>query len=204
MPKTYHTQDARHQLRSGTHSEHIRLNQHPMLVGLTRPSYPMARYRMLMAAYYHFYRAVEDGIEQFGDATFPYAPRRKLPWLIDDLAYLEMDPLAADNLPRQRLPDMTPADIAELAGVLYTIEGSTLGGQVISRHLSVHQGLGPDRGGRFFFAYSDLTDQCWHQFNSFLNATLVTNAMIERAVSAARRTFAFIETILDDFHERVR
>lgn len=201
---TDRVQDARYQLRSGTHGEHVRLNQHPMLVGLTRPDYPIPRYRMLMAAYYHFYSAVEDGIEQFGDEVFQYSPRRKLPWLLEDLAYLETDPLATENLPLQALPDMTPADVPELAGMLYTIEGSTLGGRVISRHLSTHLGLSPDRGGRFFSAYSHLTDHRWHQFESFLNATLVTDVMVECAVNAARRTFALIETILDDFHERVR
>ncbi len=204
MNQTDLAMDARQQLRRGTHDEHVRLNQHPMLLGLTRPGYPMARYRMLMAAYYHFYRAIEEGIEQSGDAAFDYAPRRKLPWLQEDLAYLDIDPLAAENLPRQPLPDMTPEDVGELAGMLYTIEGSTLGGQVISRHLSVHHGLGPDCGGRFFSAYHHLTDQRWHEFQQFLNSTLLADTMTRRAISASRRTFALIETILDDFHERLR
>jgi len=203
MNQTGQAQDARQQLRRGTHCEHVRLNQHPMLVGLTRPGYSLQRYRMLMAAYYHFYRAIEEGIAQFGDAAFHYASRRKLPWLVDDLAYLEVDPLAAENLPWQPLPNMKPNDIAELAGMLYTIEGSTLGGQVISRHLSTHQGLDSDRGGRFFSAYRHLTDQRWHEFEQFLNTTLLSDAMIGGAVSAARSTFALIETILDDFHERL-
>ena len=204
MNQTDSAVDARQQLRGGTHDEHVRLNQHPMLVGLTRPGYPMERYRMLMAAYYHFYRAIEDGIEHFGNAAFDYAPRRKLPWLQEDLAYLDTDPLAAESLPRQPLPDMTPEDIGELAGMLYTIEGSTLGGQVISRHLSAHHGLGADCGGRFFSAYRDLTDQRWQEVQQFLNATPVTDTFTRRAVGASRRTFALIETILDDFHERLR
>lgn len=204
MTRPDRAEDARQRLRRETHAAHVRLNQHPMLVDLTRPAYSMQRYRMLLVAYYHFYRAVEGGIEQFGDAAFHYAPRRKLPWLVVDLTYLEMDPLAAENLPPQPLPNMAPKDIAELAGMLYTIEGSTLGGQVISRHLSAHQGLDADRGGRFFSAYGHLTDQRWHEFEQFLNATLLADATVRRAVGAARRTFALIETILNDFHERLR
>lgn len=203
MTQTDRVKDARQRLRSGTHREHVRLNQHPMLIGLTRPGYPMPRYRMLMTAYYHFYRAVEAGIEQFGDSAFEYSSRLKLPWLADDLAYLGINPFAADNLPQRPIPDMVPADIAELAGVLYTIEGSTLGAQVISRHLSSHQEIGPDRGGRFFLGYSHLTDQHWNQFEVFLNLTLVTDAMIERAVSSAQGTFLLIEALLYDFHKRV-
>jgi len=42
--------------------------------------------------------------------------------------------------------------IGQLIGVLYVVEGSTLGAQLIARSLEKHHGLNQTKGGRFFTA----------------------------------------------------
>ena len=51
-------------LRDGTHAEHVRLNQHPLLAGITRPDYALTTYQLVLTAYFHFYRALEAAIDQ--------------------------------------------------------------------------------------------------------------------------------------------
>lgn len=48
-------------------------------------------------------------------------------------------------------------------GVMYVIEGSALGGQVVSRHLREHLGIMPDAGGAFFFGAGPATFANWRQ-----------------------------------------
>lgn len=197
--------DVRRLLRDGTHAEHVRLNQHPLLAGITRPDYALTTYQLVLTAYFHFYRALEAAIDQAlaaGLSRFVYAPRRKLPWLVEDLAYFGIDPELAFRQAGISLPAMTLTDEGQLLGALYTIEGSSLGGQVISRHLATHLALSPDQGARFFYGYGDQTMPLWQQFDSFINAALTHEAVRQSALQAARTTFATMEAVLDEYLAR--
>lgn len=197
--------DVRRLLRNGTHAEHVRLNQHPLLAGLTRSGYALATYRVVLTAYFHFYRALEAAIDQAlaaGLSRFTYAPRRKLPWLASDLAYFGIDPESEGLSSSILQPALALTDEGRLLGALYTIEGSSLGGQVISRHLAAHHALSPDKGARFFYGYGDQTMPLWQQFDSFINAALTHEAVRQRALQAARTTFATMEAVLDEYLAR--
>lgn len=192
-------------LRDGTHAAHVRLNQHPLLHGLVKPGYPLNRYLLLLVAYYHFYKAVEARIDQFSGAAalaFSYEDRRKLPWLETDLRHFGIDPAFASNLPGARLAVREVLSVGEMLGLLYTIEGSTLGGQVIAKHLDQHLGLRADNGARFFSGYADDTRCRWRELEVFMEATLVDERTQTQAIERARETFLLIETVLDGYLAR--
>lgn len=196
---------ARKLLRDATHVEHVRLNQHPLLIGIARPGYALSTYRLVLAAYYHFYRELELAIDQAlgaGVSSFVYGSRRKLSWLVSDLKFLGIDPDLPAHRPRTPLASMVLADEGQLLGALYTIEGSSLGGQVISRHLATHLGLSAPAGARFFHGYGDATTLLWAQFESFMNAALIDEAKLSRARHTAKSTFATMEAVLDDYVAR--
>lgn len=52
-------------------------------------------------------------------------------------------------------------DLNYREGVMYVIEGSALGGQVVSRHLRDKLGITPDQGGEFFFGDGPGTFARW-------------------------------------------
>ena len=88
---------ARQLLRNATHIDHVRLNQHPLLLGITRPEYSLDMYGSVLRAYFQFYQALEAAIDRCLASLpidFDYAPRRKLPWLGADLAYFAIAPEA--------------------------------------------------------------------------------------------------------------
>jgi heme oxygenase len=188
----------RQQLRSATHAAHVRLNHHPMLAGLTRPGFCLDVYQQILAAYYPFYAAVEPAIlavlSQTNDLGFSYIERRKLPWLIEDLLALGYE---TENIQCKRTFAI-PADAAEVIGTLYAIEGSTLGGQVISRHLAANLGLTAEQGARFFSGYGANTESHWAAFCAYAETLVDDPRQRERASVAALQVFNALEGQLDD------
>lgn len=192
----------RQMLRAATHDAHVRLNHHRLLVGLVRPGYSLATYIRVLVAYYHFYRVLEAAIEGFmaGAALdFDYAARRKTPWLAADLRALGVDAAAPAWLPPRPLAPVEMLSAPQLAGVLYTIEGSTLGGRVIMRHIGANLGLTADSGGRFFEGYGAHTDACWEQVEACMESLCGSADQRALAARAACATFASIEGVLDDY-----
>lgn len=194
--------DARKFLRDSTHADHVRLNHHPLLVGLTKPAYPIVMYPQVLLAQYHFYLALEAAIDQFyvgRQLDFSYDNRRKLPLLRDDLRHFGIDPDALAWRPHASHFPIRLDDIGQLLGVLYTIEGSSLGGQIVFRHLSAHAGLTASQGARFFHGYGERTMACWLQFEDFMGANLTQAETRTSALQSAKAAFALMHAILDEY-----
>jgi heme oxygenase len=109
--------------------------------------------------------------------------RSRRPFLREDLAALSLSPRAAAIGAVPRL-----AGDAAAWGSLYVIEGSALGGQVITRALAP-AGLVPTRGAAYFHGWGAATHAMWEEFLLQLQAELATPAAIEAACAAACDTF---------------
>ncbi len=190
----------RRALGRATRADHARLNRHPLVTGITRPGFPLVRYGMILRAYHRFYAAMEPALlECIGrlGVPFDYVPRVKLPWLRSDLQALS---LGLPEAPARGL--FEPVEDSDLIGILYAIEGSTVGGQVVARHLAEHLGLGPDTGARFFNAYGPGTTDRWREFCAFAETIAGDPARCRRAATAAGSVFAALENLLDDCQRR--
>lgn len=110
--------------------------------------------------------------------------RRKTPLLEEDLRFLQV-PFAGDAPPRSFTHRAEPEFSL---GCLYVLEGATLGGQFISRHLAT-LGIGPTNGGRFFNAYGARTGEMWKSFQTSASLHCTTEDQIELAVKGAKATF---------------
>jgi len=201
------SRSARQYLRDGTHAEHVRLNQHPLLNGITRSSYALTSYQQVLQAYFYFYRDIEAAIDRAlaaGLSRFAYEARRKLPWIVSDLACFGIDARRLEGRPEALRGGLDFATEAELMGALYAIEGSTMGGQVISSALAVHLGLTPATGARFFHAYGEQTMPLWQDFETFMNAVVDHDNERLRALAAAKSIFAMMESVLDEYFVRIQ
>ena len=194
-------------LRARTQAAHENFNQHPLLDGLTQPGYPLRSYWLVLSAYYHFYRAMEALIESASDrlkSGFDYVPRRKLGWLRQDLAdSFHIDPEEFFWRPKRTFLPIRIEDKADLVGALYSIEGATLGGQVISRHIQAGRlGVTAEHGGRFFHGYGEQTTSRWNEFLAFAEQACPDAAQREKAAHAALAVFTEVEAALDDYTAR--
>ena len=188
-------------LRNSTHDHHSQLNHHPLLAGLTQSDYPLATYQKLLCAYFQIYQHLENTLHQFllrQPCSFDYARRVKLPWLKDDLAFFNPT-ITFENAPPVPIVSPEIDNLGQLIGVLYAIEGSTLGGQLISRKLADHHGLTSKTGARFFNAYGEQTLPFWQEFNHFAETIIDDDKLCRAAVTSASQTFQFFNQMLDAF-----
>jgi heme oxygenase (biliverdin-IX-beta and delta-forming) len=179
-------------LRVETAPQHRALEAHIPLLdsGLT-----VAVYAELIARFWGYYAPLERRLLLLADrlfSSFDYALRLKTPLLLRDLDSFGK---LGGRLPRCRnVPAL--ATMPEVLGCLYVLEGSTLGGQVISRRLHNHLGLTRDSGAAFFTGYGAATARRWRSFGTFLTDTARTLDHDELIVSGAVDTFETLKTWL--------
>lgn len=124
-----------------------------------------------------------------------FEARRKVGWLIADLVDLGHPPAALEYLADfGRAP--SPATPEEAIGVLYVLEGSSLGGQVILRRLGPALGIGPLWAGRFFNGYGQATGAMWRTFVARLNAFGADPCAARVIEASALATFTAFERCL--------
>lgn len=124
------------------------------------------------------------------------AARSRRDWLAQDLRALAAagEPLAA--LPALPVALQLP-DAAAAWGSVYVLEGSTLGGQLIARHLRDTLGLTPETGARYHAGHGPRTAARWRECGERLQAALGTDAAAcERACAAAVHTFDVLAAVL--------
>jgi heme oxygenase (biliverdin-IX-beta and delta-forming) len=119
-----------------------------------------------------------------GEQLTPDWEARKRGALIrEDLAFLR--DVAPQDTPAMPAPAPTDWDLASLAGTLYVLEGSRLGGKFLARQLP------PD----FPRAYldSDQPAEKWRNLLDRIDTILYDAAALQSALAAAHRVFAAFE-----------
>ncbi len=190
-------------LRAATHSYHVSINQHPLLHGLTTREYPLANYRVLLVAYFHLFEILEMRVTAFLEKStvpFDYSKRTKLSWIQDDLDYFNENPKTESNLPSSPVDFPQINSVGQLIGVLYSIEGSTLGGQVISQNLDLNHNLSITNGARFFSGYADNTEVQWREFCRFAESIQNDEEQCKFAEASAILTFNKFHEILNEYY----
>ena len=95
---------------------------------------------------------------------------RRLRALADDLAVLGTAPL------QESPPPLALANRAEAIGALYVIEGASLGGRVIARHITDSLDLAPGEGASFYGGLSaDAARPRRAQLSAVLEAPAIEN-----------------------------
>jgi heme oxygenase len=156
-------------LKTATGTRHAALER---LLPLLDAGMTAATYRQLLQRWFGFYEPLEAQMlaaPWWGIVDLDYAPRHKTPRLRHDLLALGGTVSSMNNVPRcEHLPPLSSP--AALWGCLYVIEGATLGGQIITKHLHAHLGLTADSGASFFEGYGPQTGPRWKAFCAALTA----------------------------------
>lgn len=173
-------------LRNETQHQHKALED---LLPIMSPELQHSGYRQLLTRFYGFYLPVESQLCQvpYLESALPDWPqRRKIDWLVSDLIALGFTREELADVPLcHRLPVLPGVD--EALGCLYVLEGSTLGGQLIGRHLQTTLHLGSDNGASFFLSYRDNVGPMWKAFREALLSSPPESA--DRIVIGATQTF---------------
>jgi heme oxygenase len=169
-------------LRRDTRAEHDAIERQ---LGLADASLSLDHYRRRLQQFWGFYSPLEARLIAGKDDDVAWPDRRKSAWLAADLRALGVTPEA---LPRcSDLPDL-PGPAAVL-GCAYVLEGATLGGQILSRHVAGCLGLSTETGGRFFHGYGERTGAMWKAFTSTVRGFVARHGQEDAIVDGAVDTF---------------
>ncbi|GHG67305.1 biliverdin-producing heme oxygenase [Comamonas sp. JC664] len=179
-------------LKSETRPHHERTEAQVRLMdaGLTRLAY-----RRHLEALLGFYAPLEEKLAALPLAQVPglaIQERWKRALLEEDLVALGHDAHSLARLPRcQDLPALP--GLPEALGCLYVLEGSSLGGQLILRHLRRQfEGEVRPLTFSFFNAYGDAVGPRWRAFGEAVNQAsevAADESFDARVVKGAQETF---------------
>jgi len=173
-------------LKEATREQHEGLEN---TVDVMQESLTKEDYKDLLLKFYRFYRPVEEKLAtlDWDKVGYSFERRRKVPKLEEDLRFLG----AGEDLAKLEAWDRIPAinDHADGLGVLYVLEGATLGGQIINRHLRERLGVEPGAGASFFSGYGPKTGEMWKEFGQTVQTFAETNGGRERMIDSARAAF---------------
>ena len=174
---------------------------------LMNPALPLARYREVLRLLHSVHTRTEPAIlahPGWAALGLDMPARRKLPLLEEDLAFIESRLRAAGEAGSPVIEEVAAGGAAArqpaatfswldsfpaVLGAAYVVEGSTLGGVQIHRHLARVLGLGEGPGARFFACYGDQTGPRWKELLAAFERASLGAADTERAVAGAVHTF---------------
>lgn len=176
------------QLKRATQEQHHALHGHALLDKLMRPQLSRTDFAKIISAFYGAYTHAE-GLKKIS----PFEQESPvLFWLGKDMQRIG----AGAPLPLQTLSFPVITELSAYAGYLYVKEGSTLGGQVISRQLEKNSGMRAGSDQFFYAGHGADTHTHWHTFLAWLERNeSVINADI--ACVHAQVTFALIKAYCD-------
>ncbi|MCD8742283.1 biliverdin-producing heme oxygenase [Mucilaginibacter roseus] len=157
------------------------------LIGRIKAISDKEDYASLLKMFYGYFGGLEKHIDNAIDTSLmdDYHQRRKTSAIAEDLEALNADvPAVAEG---GDLPEITSH--LQALGALYVIEGSTLGGKIISKMIA--QKLDPLHGEAlsFFNSYGDDTMKMWNSFKEKMNNQAQTEAEKATVTESANNTF---------------
>lgn len=183
----------RRQLQNSTHTIHQSLHHNPLLSRLMQRDCTRAEYRAILRIFFVFYAQSESHFSNLCHLKFT-AEAPVLSWLQQDLTALgDQRPL-----PQDKGEIAKPADFSHYVGYLYVKQGSTLGGQVLCRHLEKNMGLSPTNGLRFFYGFGEHTRQNWLDVLRYFEERQ-TAVDVPAAIASACDHFLRLQLLLEKY-----
>ncbi|WP_231425231.1 biliverdin-producing heme oxygenase [Pedobacter sp. Leaf250] len=178
-------------LRTETAEHHAALESLMFVNEIMNNSLSIENYKKLLTINYIIHQRLENKLANMLDTDLAekldMKNRLKLSALEKDLEYWQIDNL---TLPDVNFEMYVPErNNTEVLGALYVLEGATLGGNVIKRHILANSNFTNHEGGlNYYGVYGEELGSKWKTFVSILNES-VPEADYERCIRSANETF---------------
>ena len=178
-------------LKETTSEVHRRVEERLDVFG---PDFDLGRYVVLLQQFYGFWEPIEANLQRLPELRNPALSlenRLKAHLLETDLRAFRIDSALAarcSHLPRLRT-------FGQALGCMYVLEGSTLGSQIIARHLAERFRIDSGSGAAFFNAYSGAVGARWAEFRQFLTSHIDTSC-VDELLGTAVETFECFDSWL--------
>lgn len=190
-------------LKEETRPMHDAIEKNEYLARVTSDSIQLDEYYKILEAFWGYYAPLEPLLfENASDSwmeSFNVSLREKLPLLKADL--LSTGKHTNESIALLPLCDKLPdtGSSAKKLGILYVLEGSTLGGSVITRHLKSKLGDSVANSTQFYFPYGEMTGPNWKNFAMLVEQSATVDEHDE-IVEAAKQTFSTLDNWMTTFH----
>ena len=180
--------DVLRRLHTETATEHQAVED---TLDLLSPELTRARLVDVLTRMHGFWLAAEAGLAAWAQRApadaerVGWSRRQRSALFAADLAALDAAP--ADPAAGPQLADVDDLDAA--LGRLYVLEGSSLGGVFIDRHLATLPQLADLGRMTCFSPYGEETGAMWHAFRTVTRARIAEGGNSDRLIGAARDTF---------------
>ena len=171
-------------IKSQTSESHKKLESLPASASILSPSMKTADYIHYLSLMHDVHKNTEELIYPMVSGIIADLNERKKKHLIEeDLLYLNHN--KSDSSDVFHCKTIT---VPFALGILYVVEGSTLGGRFILKNIMTVSGLDKDQGISYFKGYGEKTGSYWKSFLTFLEEYEQNynceNSIIEGAVYA--------------------
>ena len=175
-------------LRVQTATYHTELEEAGLSSKLMDTELTIETYKKILIAFYGFIIPAEKHYYTNLQHTFPRLANYKRGGLLEqDLLFLGLSKNDINNLPQfMGSPFIKTSDII---GCLYVLEGSKLGGQMISKHVKHKLKFIDEEGSKFFSAHGAETGYYWKEFIDILSRFAVDTIQEEAIIDGAQQTF---------------
>lgn len=184
-------------LKTQTAGAHKRLENLPVSSSILSPEMNTEDYAHYLKLMYDVHYDVEENIFPLLSGSIPDLKERKKKHLIEeDLAFLNYNkPLAGAVFNTENIT------IPFALGILYVVEGSSLGGRFILKNIEIIKGLDEGKGVSYFTGYGNKTGSHWKSFLNVLTEYQEENNGEDEIIKGA--IYAF-DCIHDHFVEKER
>lgn len=184
-------------IKDFTAAHHDKIEQNPLTKAIVDGSITKENYAKLLCGFYGFYKACEATLangQLWSKENFDITQRKKIPLLEKDLAFLGY---SLASVPTCIEAPSLDSDAKKL-GYLYVVEGSTLGGQFLSRAIAKKLGFTAEQGASYFNSYGTANlGEMWKQFQQLLTDYADRNPAAEtEIIQAACATFQKLDAWL--------
>lgn len=175
-------------LKEKTSFEHLSLEEKMHADRIMDGSFTRADYERMLELNYRFLQNFED--EVFGlihpetAQKISLEKRRKFSHIQKDAEQIGLN--VSEEIAHEKITNAQQA-----LGVLYVMEGATLGGNVIERHLKKN----PEFEGatfHFFGIYGDETGTMWQNFKHVLNTEITSESDKEQCLLGAELAYTYL------------
>ncbi|MFP9098340.1 biliverdin-producing heme oxygenase [Flavobacterium sp. RHBU_24] len=179
-------------LRKATQQSHTALEALPLSASLLKPDVTNAGYTNYLTL---MRDVVKDAEENIFPALSRYIPeneiRNKTHFIEADLETLGSTMSGYTKVFTAGNPHFSPAFAL---GILYVIEGSSLGGRVILKNITAVLGHNSEKGATYFTGYGNQTGSHWKSFLAALIQFEQENNAGEEIIAGANFAFEAIHT----------
>ncbi len=176
--------DLQLKLKTDTKPYHDKIESAALFQKIVNNQISLSEYRLLLEKIYGFIKPIEDKLDiKLVDNTLKI---NKALLVQSDLIHLTESTI--DFLKLNLCSTLQISTLENSFGYLYVMEGSTLGGQVLTQLVGRQLNLTPQQGCRYFYGYGKDTLLKWRQFCDLLNS-MSSHLNQQELVASAIATF---------------